>query len=462
MGHHKDAGLGYRHAISNFEYADATERTNATGFITEDIGKYADQLDNDSVWKLTSIAPTWLEITSTVDSPWFTSGSNIYFNTGNIGMGTDVPALKLHVDTNEANTTAIQRWENTSGYFDMFHIGATPELDITSGPGGLANDTTNGHMYIKKSGTGTAGWQKLATSEELGNTGIVIGCKVSINVGDDTLIDIEAGEYDLEGVHYNYGGITGQDPGFSTSPAEDTVFVYLYSSGLVFRNTSGDLGEWTDNDFTTQATLARLTSFSDTNHSIQRVRDDRFITGGHLISQRIYQRDAFGAGVYALNSGGWIEENGTTAYQMDQTSGGILFDAERVKHTFSEDTNISGLRVISSGPTLSFQNPFVAPESYDDGAGGLTGLISNRWAIHTILKVPKGPDDDGTEGAFFMVISSDQYTSRLLAEATPIEFGPFSSSQVVPVARILVEGGGTGIVDIVDTRPFAVSYGVPS
>ena len=108
------------------------------------------------------------------------------------------------------------------------------------------------------------------------------------------------------------------------------------------------------------------------------------------------------------------------------------------------------------------QDPLIAIESYDDGAGGLTALLANRWAVHTILKSPKGPDDDGAEGAFFMIISSDQYTTRALAEAVPIEFGPFDEAQVVPVARILVTGGGTGIVDAIDVRPFGVRYGAPN
>lgn len=368
-----------------------------------------------------------------------------------------------HIDSQAANTAPILRLDNTAGFFDIFRTDATPEAAITSPIGGLANNASHGHLYIKESaGSGNTGWQKFATSEELANTGVLSGCKVSVNGVDDELIDISSGEYEIEGVHYDYAGVIGQNPGFSTSPPEDTVFVYLGPAGLVLRNVSGFLDEWTDSDFQTQATLARLTAVSDVDPTVSLIRDDRWITAGRQIDQRIYQTDVFGGGVYALSSGGLIEENGTTAYQMDQTADGVLFDSEQVKHPLAAIANIGGLRIIASGPTILAQDPLIAPESYDDGAGGLTALLANRWASHTILKSPKGTADDGTEGIFFMIISSDQYTTRSLAEAAPIEFGPFAGAQVVPVAKILVTGGGTGIVDSGDVRPFGVRYGAPN
>ena len=61
---HKNVGLGDRHAAHNWEYADATARTSATGFVSGDIGKIAWQLDNDSFWVLKATTPTWAEVSS--------------------------------------------------------------------------------------------------------------------------------------------------------------------------------------------------------------------------------------------------------------------------------------------------------------------------------------------------------------------------------------------------------------
>lgn len=43
-------------------YANSTLRTGATGFIASDVGKYAHQIEGNSLWKLTAITPTWLEV----------------------------------------------------------------------------------------------------------------------------------------------------------------------------------------------------------------------------------------------------------------------------------------------------------------------------------------------------------------------------------------------------------------
>lgn len=54
------------HRIHNYEYADATERTAATGFVAGDVGKVAFQTDTGSFWALVAITPTWVELTGTV------------------------------------------------------------------------------------------------------------------------------------------------------------------------------------------------------------------------------------------------------------------------------------------------------------------------------------------------------------------------------------------------------------
>lgn len=64
MPEHDVAPLGERHGIHNWEYADATARTGATGFIAADVGKWAKQLDDGSYWELTDDSPvTWAQRT---------------------------------------------------------------------------------------------------------------------------------------------------------------------------------------------------------------------------------------------------------------------------------------------------------------------------------------------------------------------------------------------------------------
>lgn len=56
---HRREPLGEIHAMHNWEYANATARAAATGFVASDIHRIALQKDNNSLWILTATTPTW-------------------------------------------------------------------------------------------------------------------------------------------------------------------------------------------------------------------------------------------------------------------------------------------------------------------------------------------------------------------------------------------------------------------
>lgn len=56
---HKNVGIGDNHPTHNWEYANATARTGATGFVSGDVHKIALQLDDLSLWILVDTTPTW-------------------------------------------------------------------------------------------------------------------------------------------------------------------------------------------------------------------------------------------------------------------------------------------------------------------------------------------------------------------------------------------------------------------
>lgn len=62
MGLHSKASLGARHPIHNWEYANAAARTGASGFVSDDLGKIAKQLDDNTLWQLTATTPTWKQV----------------------------------------------------------------------------------------------------------------------------------------------------------------------------------------------------------------------------------------------------------------------------------------------------------------------------------------------------------------------------------------------------------------
>lgn len=58
--HSKQTVVDGIHTSISYEYANATARLAATGFTAEDVGKFARQLDNNSLWMLSTTTPTWL------------------------------------------------------------------------------------------------------------------------------------------------------------------------------------------------------------------------------------------------------------------------------------------------------------------------------------------------------------------------------------------------------------------
>ena len=68
MGFHDELIIDDIHIIHNFEYADATARTGASGFVAGDVGKVAKQIDDLSWWILSTTAPTWKPLTEEVAS----------------------------------------------------------------------------------------------------------------------------------------------------------------------------------------------------------------------------------------------------------------------------------------------------------------------------------------------------------------------------------------------------------
>jgi len=65
------------HSVVSYVYADATERTGATGFTAADVGKIAYQTDTTTYWFLTATTPTWLQLaTGTLVSAFADGGTS--------------------------------------------------------------------------------------------------------------------------------------------------------------------------------------------------------------------------------------------------------------------------------------------------------------------------------------------------------------------------------------------------
>lgn len=59
---HKNLTEADIHIPYAFSYANAAARTGATGFVSGDLGKFARQTDDNSIWILTATTPTWVAV----------------------------------------------------------------------------------------------------------------------------------------------------------------------------------------------------------------------------------------------------------------------------------------------------------------------------------------------------------------------------------------------------------------
>lgn len=59
---HSDLATGQIHVAYQWSYANAAARTGAGGFVAGDVGKFARQTDDNSIWILTATTPTWVQV----------------------------------------------------------------------------------------------------------------------------------------------------------------------------------------------------------------------------------------------------------------------------------------------------------------------------------------------------------------------------------------------------------------
>jgi len=59
---HKNSTLSDNHQIHAYTYASAAARVAGTGFVAADLNKIAIQTDNNSLWILTAVTPTWVSV----------------------------------------------------------------------------------------------------------------------------------------------------------------------------------------------------------------------------------------------------------------------------------------------------------------------------------------------------------------------------------------------------------------
>jgi hypothetical protein len=150
------------HVVCAYVYADAAARAAATGFAAADVGKFAWQQDDDTIWILTDDSPiTWAQVGGAAsgglvdyDIQRYAAGSITLNSTSwaDVSGPADLSVNASTGDLIEVGVSFLWGSENLEAYLDFASIvAASPVNYISGGTAGASN-------------RGVVGWQALQGS----------------------------------------------------------------------------------------------------------------------------------------------------------------------------------------------------------------------------------------------------------------------------------------------------------
>ncbi len=297
---------------------------------------------------------------------------NSYINAGNLGIGTDAPAYKLHVNGNAmvtgnpSSTPVLTVDSNADGKYSAYIVGPNPGLAIRN----INDPATTGLYKFVSSGNALLLYQNTAAAGDFSTYGTPMTWKAGGNVGIYTTNP--AYKLDVGGTLKASGsvGINGSNPG---------AVVGGFATGLAVSGYTG-LGGLRLNGADAANTIYQPTgnvAITSNPGSIVSLGD----TGSAVLNVK---SGNVGIGTNAPTSK--LEVSGTTKtgdllVGTDISMGGNLTTLG-TSHLYGILTSESGIAVVGGGIALSSSAKVMSPSN-----GGLVttaSITSGGWKTHNV------------------------------------------------------------------------------
>jgi len=134
---------GEIHIPYQWSYANAAARTGATGFGSNDLGKFARQTDDNSIWMLTATTPTWVQVNGTGSGGQTNTvtGQNGVTNTGDNVDAVLEPSYGSSANTVcEGNDSRLSDARTPTAHASSHENGGADEISVAGLSGELADD----------------------------------------------------------------------------------------------------------------------------------------------------------------------------------------------------------------------------------------------------------------------------------------------------------------------------------
>jgi len=275
-------------------------------------------------------------------------------------------------------------------------------------------------------------------------TGLVSGWELTVNVWDDSLLDVSAATYYIQWVHYTYAWDTWIANWLTWS--ETARRYWLDATWLV-----SQAWKYSDAQKQTILPIARINSVqweSWATASIQVPIDQRYFISEQGWNERLRIEHIF----WALYSETWWEySESSTLLQVNQAVWDF-HDAQGKEVVVSQEDNITASYTYHTWwvPTVATEATLVVNNTQYDNWTNLTTMTDNYWKVDTLLKQSKSSNE------FFVVMWNAEYATQTEAEAAAIDYSFFvneSASSLIEVARFIVRKNNTNINRIVNDIP---------